>query len=247
MEEGARALKARVYETMKSSEEAHTTMKVLELLISERLRREMPERVKKTLKCVSDTAQMKDLIDIIRDEDEEYGETVEKEERWSRAEPRRVRDPRGFGGRERRPRYSPPPMRAPRREERTERGQRRPPPRSDPREDRRCYQCGTRGHLARFCPYLARRGDNVFKPEPMEVNVAELELRHERRGRRAQWTRRRTDGSSRGGSSEESSAEDRSGSPGGASAGSDSEDPGQRTSKAKRTYAEVSRDKRVQK
>jgi hypothetical protein len=236
MEEGARALKARVYETTKSSEEAHATMQILDLLISERLRREMPERVKKTLKCVSDSAQMKDLVDIIRDEDEEFGEAMEKEERWSRAEPRRVRDPRGVGGRERRRRYSPPPVRAPRREERTERGQRRPPPRSDPKEDRRCYQCGTRGHLARVCPYIARRGDNVFRPEPMEVNAALVEGRRRRPG----WTRRSP------GPSEESAAEDSSRSPTGSS-GSESERPATRTPRTTRSYAEVSKEKGAQK
>jgi hypothetical protein len=111
VEEGTRALKARVYETLESSEEAYKVMQVLDLLVSERLRREMPERVKKTLKCVSLTTKMSDLIDIIRDEDEEFGETLEREEKWVRVEPRRPRDIRGGGGRERRPKYNPPPPR----------------------------------------------------------------------------------------------------------------------------------------
>jgi hypothetical protein len=50
-----------VYETTESSEEAHQIMEVLDLLIAERLRREMPERVKKTLKCVSEKATMDDI------------------------------------------------------------------------------------------------------------------------------------------------------------------------------------------
>jgi hypothetical protein len=45
----------------------------------------MPERVKKTLKYVSEKATMHD---VIKDEDDEYGETVEREDRWVRTEPR---------------------------------------------------------------------------------------------------------------------------------------------------------------
>jgi hypothetical protein len=79
-EERARQLKARVYETAPSTEEGHRIMQVLNLLVAERLRREMPDRVKKVLVPTATTARIDEVVDIVRTEDEEYCESNEREE-----------------------------------------------------------------------------------------------------------------------------------------------------------------------
>jgi hypothetical protein len=85
MEEGARELKARVYETASSTKEGHNIMQVLDLLVTERLKREMPERIKKVLVGMATTARIDEVVDLVRAEDEEYREANEREERWTRA------------------------------------------------------------------------------------------------------------------------------------------------------------------
>ena len=184
MEEGARTLRAKVYETTETPDEAHKIMQVLDLLVAERLRREMPERVKKTLKTMADTAALHDVVSVIRDEDEEFGETAEREEKWVKVGPRRSREGGAGGYREKTPRYLP--MRTPRREERPKKMEKGPQPQGRPKEERRCYECGVRGHIARFCPYIARRGQNVYRPEPMDINALGVERRRRQRWVRAQ-------------------------------------------------------------
>jgi hypothetical protein len=94
-------LRARVFETAASVEEAHHPMKVLELLMAERLRRVMPERIKKTLK----EADGLDIIDLARDEVEDFGEVAELEDRRVKVEPRRTRETEGYQRRSQR--YTP--------------------------------------------------------------------------------------------------------------------------------------------
>lgn len=191
MEEGARGLRTKVYETTSSPEEAHQIMTVLDLLISERICREMPERVKKSLKSTADGTSLMEVVNIIREEDEEFGETTVKEDRWTRVEPRRNRVDGVNGYRDRRPKYGP--VRIPRREERPVRVERRGPPWNGPREDRHCFQCGVKGHIARFCTYMARRGQNVYRPEPMDINTIGVRRQREDKGRRHRWVRMQTE------------------------------------------------------
>jgi hypothetical protein len=83
---------------------------------------------------------------------------------------------------------------------------------------------------------MARRGENVYRPEPMDINTTYVEGRK----RRSRWTQQRT-----ASSSGESTAEDSSRSRG-VSSGSESEGPAVKAPKAKKSYAEVSRGKITQ-
>lgn len=211
MEEGARVLRTKVYETTGNQEEAHQIMKVLDLLVSERICREMPERVKKSLKVSAERTTLSEVVNIVREEDEEFGEAAAKEDRWIKVEPRRDRGDRFGGYRDRKPKFGQ--ARIPRREERPIRVERKIPPRSGAREERHCFQCGTKGHIARFCTYIARRGQNVYRPEPMDVNTIGVRKQREGKGRRYRWVRMQseeagtTDYSSETASSEGSESE----------------------------------------
>lgn len=231
MEEGARQLKARVYETIQSQEEAYQVMKVLGLLITERLRREMPERVKKALMSATATSRIEEIVDIIRAEDEEYREANEKEERWTKPHSRRQEE-RNI--RRERPRIQPTFTPTTRREERPRRPERTSKGRQWDTSDRRCYECGQKGHIARFCPYIARRGQNVFKPEPMEVNMVDLERRFDTKKKRHFWVQRKTSGATPEATSEGTTSGSES-----ERSGETSESVGKRIPKNRRTFAEV--------
>lgn len=180
IEEGTRMLRARVFETEKTVEEAHRTMQVLELLVAERIRREMPERVKKTLRETEELHTLGDVIDHVRDEDEEFGEAAERVERWVEVEPRRTRESGTYRGRSQR--YTNPGNRGPRREDKPAWSKRNAPARNDLRREprvktkRECWECGNEGHFARECPYIFRREQKqrsyaqAVRGEPMEIN-----------------------------------------------------------------------------
>lgn len=204
MEEGTRQLKARVFETAESTEEAHQIMKVLELLVNERLRREMPERVKKVLVLASGNSRIDEVVDIIRAEDEEYREANEKEERWTKVQKTRRPEER-YVRREKprpQPQFSPP-----RREDRPRRQERTTDRKQWDRPVRRCFECRSTDHLARECPYMARRGYNACKPEPMDVNMVDLEKRYDNRRGRYFWVQKRSTRTSQRAATEGSTSE----------------------------------------
>lgn len=88
---------------------------------------------------------------------------------------------------------------------------------------------------------MARRGQNAWKAEPMDINAMDLERRYDARRRRHFWIQRRSSGSSRGTSSDESPAEERSEGEQSVGTGSEGEEQPKKTPKTPRTYAEVSK------
>ncbi|KAL1130332.1 hypothetical protein AAG570_013270 [Ranatra chinensis] len=202
MEAQVRVLCDRILETEEDKLKAQHAIELVKSLIVERIKREMPERIKKALKPVGAPLRLDEAIDVIREEDEDFMESRKVEEGWTRVSHQRQKKetPR------REYRETP-------RREYKEKGEYRPQtnrpkwkrkPDNRPRESRdhqhldgrRCYQCRERGHIARFCPYI--RGSSGFRnrPEPMEVNFGDLVRQYDERRRKYVWTERGESGSS---------------------------------------------------
>ena len=74
----------------------------------------------------------------------------------------------------------------------------------------------------------------------MEINAMDLERRYDARRRRYFWVQRKSSGSTRGTSSDESPAEERGESDRSVSTGSEGEEQPRKAPKTPKTYAEVS-------
>ncbi|KAL1129673.1 hypothetical protein AAG570_012618 [Ranatra chinensis] len=239
MEAQVRVLCDRILETEEDKVKAQHAIELVKSLIVERIKREMPDRIKKVLKPTGTPLRLDEAIDVIREEDEEFLESRKAEEGWTRVPYRyQKREPQ-------RREYRETPRReykkTPRREHR-ERGEYRPQTNRqkwgqkpenrfresrDPTDDRRCYQCRERGHIARFCPYIRRSTGFRNRPEPIEVNFGDLVRQYDDRRRRYVWTGQEQSGSS----TEEEEGR-------GASSGGESSS-GREKKKKKTTYAGV--------
>ncbi|KAL1140052.1 hypothetical protein AAG570_007029 [Ranatra chinensis] len=238
MEAHVRVLCDRILETEEDKTEAQHAIELVKSLIVERIKREMPDRIKKALKPTGTPLRLDEAIDVIREEDEEFLESRRVEEGWTRVPYRhQKREPQ-------RREYRETPRREykeiPRREHR-ERGEYRPQMNRqkwgqkaenrfresrDPTDDRRCYQCRERGNIARFCPYIRRSTGFRTRPEPMEVNFADLVRQYDDRRQRYVRTGQEESGSS-------TEEEEGRASSGGESSG------GREKKKKKTTYAGV--------
>ncbi|KAL1114976.1 hypothetical protein AAG570_007799 [Ranatra chinensis] len=149
-------------------------MKCKKSLVVERIKREMPKRLKKVLKSTSTPLRLDKAVDLIREEDEDFQESRRVEESWTRVSnnrPRREIPRREY--RERveyrpqasKPKWTPREDRGQKKEYRAQeyRGQK------DRKDKRRCYQCKEIGHIARFCPYIRRSGGYRDRGEPWKL------------------------------------------------------------------------------
>ncbi|KAL1131424.1 hypothetical protein AAG570_011041 [Ranatra chinensis] len=188
MEAQVRVLCDKILQTEEDKIKAQHAIELAKSLIVERIKREMPDRIKKALKPTGTPLRLDEAIDVIREEDEEFLESRRVEEGWTKVPYRYQR--RETPRRE----YK----EIPRREHR-QRGEYRPQTNRpkwgqkpenrfresrDPTDDRRCYQCRERGHIARFCPYIRRSTGFRNRPEPMEIDFGDLVRQYDDRRRR---------------------------------------------------------------
>ncbi|KAL1140914.1 hypothetical protein AAG570_000842 [Ranatra chinensis] len=81
MEAQVRVLCDRILET---EEDKVKAIELVKSLIVERIKREMPDRIKKALKPTGTPLRLDEAIDVIREEDEEFLESRKVEEGWTR-------------------------------------------------------------------------------------------------------------------------------------------------------------------
>ncbi|KAL1132748.1 hypothetical protein AAG570_010700 [Ranatra chinensis] len=194
METHTRAICERVVEAETDQAGAQYAIKLIKSLVVEKIRQEMPDRVKKSLKSTNTALRLDEAVDIIREEDDDFKENRRAEEEWTKVthqRPRREAPRREYRERgeykpqvvkprwQQREGYRPREERKPR--EYRDQGRR------DRVEDRRCFQCKEKGHIARYCPYIRRSTGYRDRGEPMEVNFGDLIREGERRGGRYRW------------------------------------------------------------
>ncbi|KAL1139277.1 hypothetical protein AAG570_006263 [Ranatra chinensis] len=197
VEARTRVISERIMESEEDKVRAQITIEVVKSLVVEHVRREMPERVRKTLKNPTKPLRLDEVVDMIKEEDEDFREERKSEEGWtkvSRPPPKRqeyrpqkdYRQVQATSNRKWTPRGTP-------RENKPSNGYRR-----YEQDSRRCYQCQERGHIARFCPYIQRPSGFRDRGEPMEVNVADLIRDYDVRRKGYVWREKGTSSGSSG-------------------------------------------------
>ncbi|KAL1124816.1 hypothetical protein AAG570_001437 [Ranatra chinensis] len=84
MEAQVRVLCDRILETEEDKIKAQHAIELVKSLIVERIKRELPDRIKKALKPTGTPLRLDEAIDVIREEDEEFLESRRVEEGWTR-------------------------------------------------------------------------------------------------------------------------------------------------------------------
>ncbi|KAL1131214.1 hypothetical protein AAG570_010832 [Ranatra chinensis] len=194
MEAQTRAICARVVESENDKTGAQYVIQLIKSLVLEKIKREVPDRVKKSLKTTSTPLRLDEAVDIVREEDEEFRESRRTDEDWTkvtysrqkRETPRREYRERGeYKPQVAKPRWQLREEYRPR-EEYLPRGGRDQSRRDRP-DERRCYQCKQKGHIARFCPYMRQSTGYRDRGEPMEVNFGEFVREAQTRRGRYVW------------------------------------------------------------
>ncbi|KAL1138334.1 hypothetical protein AAG570_008398 [Ranatra chinensis] len=183
-------------ESEEDKNKAQITIEVVKSLVVEHVKREMPERVRKTLKNPSKPLRLDEVVDMIKEEDEGFKEERKNEEGWTRVSKQPPRRQEYRPQREYRQVQATSNKKWTPREDKPSNGNRRYE--QDNRDSRRCYQCRERGHIARFCPYLQRPSGFRERGEPMEVNVADLVREYDMRRKGYVWMKKGTSSGSSG-------------------------------------------------
>ncbi|KAL1140915.1 hypothetical protein AAG570_000843 [Ranatra chinensis] len=85
METQVKDICARVMETEEDKVTAKVSMELIKALVVERIRREMPERIKRSLRSGT-PLRLDETVEVIREEDEDFLESRRAEESWTRVE-----------------------------------------------------------------------------------------------------------------------------------------------------------------
>ncbi|KAL1130177.1 hypothetical protein AAG570_013115 [Ranatra chinensis] len=94
IEARTRVISERIMESEEDKNKAQITIEVVKSLVVEHVRRELPERVRKTLTNPSKSLRLDEVVDMIKEEDEDFKEERKNEEGWTRVSkqpPRRHR------------------------------------------------------------------------------------------------------------------------------------------------------------
>ncbi|KAL1140108.1 hypothetical protein AAG570_000040 [Ranatra chinensis] len=154
IEARTQVISERIMESEEDWDKAQVTIEVVKSLVVEHVRREMPERVRTTLKNPSKPLRLDEVVDIIKEEDEDFKDERRNEKGWTRVSKHPPRRQEYRPQREYRLVLSTNNKKWTPREDKPSNGNRRYE--QDGRDSRRCYQCRERGHIARFCPYVRR-------------------------------------------------------------------------------------------
>ncbi|KAL1138301.1 hypothetical protein AAG570_009989 [Ranatra chinensis] len=84
MEAQTRAICDRVVESENDKMEAQYVIKLIKPLLLENIKREVPDRVKKSLKTTSTPLRLDEAVEMVKEEDEEFRESRRTDEDWTK-------------------------------------------------------------------------------------------------------------------------------------------------------------------